>query len=123
MTGCQMRKLTSTTILGVVCSVCWTGALSQGNELAPTVLSPDIFRTVLVNNAVRVIQTHVVDGMKPAIHAHPDRVEILVTDCTWVEKEVEGKEVEETFRAGGVFWAEATTLNWSAMLSLKSSGL
>ena len=104
-----MRRFISTAILGVLCSIFWTAAYSQGSELDPTILSPDIFSTVLENDAVRVIQTNIVDGMKPAIHAHPDRVEILVTDCTWVDEGVEGKEVEETSRAGDVFWAEATT--------------
>jgi len=104
-----VRRFISTAILGVLCSIFWTGAYSQRSDLDPTILSPDIFSTVLENDAVRVIQTNIVDGMKPAIHAHPDRVEILVTDCTWVDEGIEGKEVEETSRAGDVFWAEATT--------------
>lgn len=104
-----MRKFLVTTIIGGICSVIWIGGFSEENDLDPTVLSPDIFKTVLENDEVRVIQTTVVNGMTPAIHAHPDRVEILVTDCTWVDKTAEKDEVEETFRAGDVFWAEATT--------------
>jgi len=72
-------------------------------------LSPDIYSTVMENDAVRVIQVDATDGNQTAVHSHPNRVVIYVTDCTWIEAMDDGKVVEESFKAGDVIWEEATT--------------
>ena len=86
-----------------------SSAFSQQGSLDPTVLSPEIYETVMENDQVRVIRVTATDGNQPAIHSHPDRVVVYVDDCTWVNSVDDGSVAEESYRAGDVLWEQATT--------------
>jgi len=84
-------------------------AFSQQGNLDPTLLSPEIYETVMENDQVRVIRVTATDGNQAAIHSHPDRVLVYVDDCTWLNSKDDGTIAEWSNRAGDVVWKQATT--------------
>ena len=95
-------------VLSAIVTLGISKGVAEQPNLDPTVVAPEEFTTVLENERVRVVRVNVVDGGKPARHAHPDRVVVFVNHCTWLETSDEGSVLEETYAAGEVSWQEAT---------------
>lgn len=102
-------RLVSVSCLGVLAGLGLSNALSQQRGLDPTVVSPDIYTTVLENDSVRVIKVTARNGSTPQMHSHPDRVVVNLNDCTWLSLSEEGSLEEENYSAGAVSWELSVT--------------
>lgn len=105
-----MKKSSSHLSFAVSCTLV-TMVVANGStqqvSLDPTVVAPEEFVTVFENDRVRAVRVKVVDGTRPPRHAHPDRLVVFVTGCTWMETAEDGSHVEDFFPAGAVSWQEA----------------
>ncbi len=77
--------------------------------LDPVKVAPHIFAEVINNERVRVIQQTIRNGEFQPVHGHPDRVQVYLQSCAWLERDADGKEQMQLFRIGEVHWAAADT--------------
>jgi len=69
--------------------------------------APDVYKLLMENDRVRVLDVRVKPGEKTIMHSHPDRVVYVLSDhiLKFTSEEGESKELE--LKAGQVLWIEA----------------
>ena len=102
-------RVATAACIGILAGLYLSSALSQDRKLDPTVVSPDIYETVLENDSVRVIRVTAFNESRPGMHSHPDRVVINLNDCVWLSTSEDGSQEEEAYSSGAVSWEAAVT--------------
>ncbi len=71
-------------------------------------IAPDIYKVVLENDRVRVLEIKTEPGGSSTEHSHPDMVLYAVTDCAWDLTGPDGETVTAEIPAGGTIFMDAT---------------
>lgn len=73
----------------------------------PVQQSPGLYRVLLENDEVRVLEYRLKPGQKEPLHAHPDGVVYGFGDSRIRVTSVDGKVTESSGKAGDVYWRKA----------------
>ena len=71
-------------------------------------IAPDVYKVVLENERVRVLDTRTRPGGKSEMHGHSEMVGYAVTDCTGILTSPDGEEARVELKAGETFFLPAT---------------
>ena len=72
-------------------------------------IAPDVYKVVLENDRVRVLEIRTEPGGSSSEHSHPDMVLYAVTDCAWDLTAPDGETVTAEIPAGATIYLDATT--------------
>ena len=72
-------------------------------------VAPHVYRVLLENDRVRVLDIRTQPGGTSEMHAHPASVIYAVSDCTWLLTSDSGEEVRAEVKAGQTLFQEACT--------------
>ncbi len=72
-------------------------------------IAPDVYKVVLENDRVRVLEIKTEPGGSSSEHSHPDMVLYAVTDCAWDLTAPDGETVTAEIPAGATIYLDATT--------------
>jgi quercetin dioxygenase-like cupin family protein len=75
----------------------------------PVHQSPELYRVLLDNDEVRVLEYRLKPGEKEPLHAHPDGVVYGFNDSKIRVTSADGKVTESPGKAGDVFWRKSVT--------------
>lgn len=92
-----------TVLFGIVCTA------SQLLAQDPVTVAPDIYKVLLENERVRVLDQHLRHGFKEPMHSHPACAKYLLTPFKGTVTRREGTTSVRTVKAGHVVWHEAET--------------
>ena len=70
-------------------------------------IAPDVYKVVLENERVRVLDTRTTPGGTSAMHNHPDMVGYAISDCTWDLTSPDGETVRVEIKEGDTFFLDA----------------
>lgn len=73
----------------------------------PINASPDIYRVVLENDRVRVLDIRLKPGQRSPMHTHPDFLVHALSDSTVRFTKPDGTSQDVTMKAGDTAWNEA----------------
>lgn len=101
-------------IVGMVVGSVLTGGAAAVASRAPSVQdpvqqSPKLYRVLLENDEVRVLEYRLKPGQKEPLHSHPDGVVYGFNDSKIRVTSADGKVTESAGKAGDVFWRKAVT--------------
>ena len=71
-------------------------------------VAPDVYRVLLENDRVRMLEIETEPGGSSDLHSHPALALYAVTDCTWELTDEAGETITAEIPAGGVFYQDAT---------------
>lgn len=71
-------------------------------------IAPDVYKVLLENDRVRVLEIKTAPGDTTELHSHPDMTLYAVTDCTWALTSPDGETVTAEVPAGAVIYLDAT---------------
>jgi len=77
--------------------------------LDPLKVAPHIYELEFENERVRVLKQTIRNGETQPLHAHPDRVQVYLQSCAWLEDDGEGGERMQLYKIGESTWAPAET--------------
>jgi quercetin dioxygenase-like cupin family protein len=69
--------------------------------------APNVYKLLMENDRVRVLDVRVKPGEKTKIHSHPDRVVYVLSDHRLKFTSADGASRELELKAGQVLWIEA----------------
>ena len=72
-------------------------------------VAPHVYKVVLENDRVRMLEIRTEPGASSEMHSHPDLALYAVTDCTWELTSADGETITAEIPAGAVFYQEATS--------------
>lgn len=72
-------------------------------------VAPEVYKRVLENDRIRVLQVNMKAGAKVGLHRHPDHLFYMISDGTLVFKPEGRKPYEMTLNAGEALWLPAQT--------------
>ena len=72
-------------------------------------VAPHIYKVLLENDRVRILEIRTQPGDSSEMHSHPDLAAYAVTDCTWEMTSEDGETVTAEIPAGGALYQEATS--------------
>ncbi len=72
-------------------------------------IAPHVYKSVLENDRVRVLEIHTKAGETSELHSHPDMVLYAVTDCDWNLTGPDGESMEAHIPQGQTIFLQATT--------------
>ena len=72
-------------------------------------VAPHVYKSVLENDRVRVLEIRTKPGETSELHSHPDMVHYAVTDCDWRLAGPDGEAVEARIPQGQTIFLDATT--------------
>ena len=75
----------------------------------PVEVSPSIYKVLLENDKVRVLEIHMKPGEVSSQHWHPAHVLYIFDDCKVKFSYPEGEPEELELKAGQTFWSDALT--------------
>ena len=70
-------------------------------------VAPDVYKVILENERVRVLDVRTQPGGTSEMHGHPDMVGYAVADCTWIPTSPNGQADRVEIKAGETFFLEA----------------
>ncbi len=70
-------------------------------------IAPNVYKVVLENDRVRVLDVRTKPGDTSALHGHPDLVCYAITNCTWLLKSPNGDEFRAEIKAGDTIFLDA----------------
>ena len=70
-------------------------------------IAPDVYKVVLENDRVRVLDARTEPGGTSQMHSHPDMVGYAISDCTWDLTGPNGDTVHVAIKAGETFYLDA----------------
>jgi hypothetical protein len=94
-------------LLVLVFSMGMAAGATLPNMLDPARLAPHIYKVLLDNERIRVLDVTIRNGDTPPLHAHPDRLIVYLNACAWLEQDGNGVERMESFTTGDVVWQKA----------------
>ncbi len=68
--------------------------------------APDVYKLLMENERVRVLEVRLGPGKKTKMHSHPDRVVYVLSDHRLKFTSAEGEEKELELKKGQVLWIE-----------------
>ena len=71
-------------------------------------VAPHVYKVVIDNERVRVLDVRTDAGDSTNMHHHPDMVSYAITDCTWDLTSPEGETVRVDLKAGESIYIPAT---------------
>ena len=104
-----MKKLLLAFLILTVVTVYWRWSAAIPQDLDPLKVAADTHKLVFDNQFVRVLETRVPPGKTEALHQHPRRVVIYLSDFNTRTTERGGKPQENLRKAGSVRWSEPIT--------------
>ena len=69
--------------------------------------APDVYKLLMENDRVRVLDVRVKPGQKTKLHSHPDRVVYVLSDHRLKFTSADGQNKELELKTGQVLWIEA----------------
>ncbi len=69
--------------------------------------APDVYKILMENDRVRVLDVRVKPGVRTKMHSHPDRVVYVLSDHKLKFISANGQVKELELKAGRVLWLEA----------------
>ena len=69
--------------------------------------APDVYKLLMENDRVRVLDVRIKPGEKTKMHSHPDRVVYVLSDHRLKFTSADGQNKELELKAGQVLWIEA----------------
>jgi quercetin dioxygenase-like cupin family protein len=72
-------------------------------------IAPHVYKSVLENARVRVLEIRTEPGQTSELHSHPDMVLYAVTDCDWLLTGEDGESMEARIPQGQTIFLDATT--------------
>ncbi|MCX9084677.1 MAG: cupin domain-containing protein [Candidatus Methanoperedens sp.] len=69
--------------------------------------APNVYKLLMENDRVRVLDVRVKPGEKTKLHTHPDRVVYVLSDHRLKFTSIDGKTKELELKTGQVLWIEA----------------
>ena len=69
-------------------------------------VAPDVYRVVLENDRVRVLEARADPGAKTEMHTHPSQVAIAIIDGRFRFSSPDGESVEVELKAGEVMYLD-----------------
>ena len=72
-------------------------------------IAPHVYKSVLENDRVRVLEIHTKAGETSALHSHPGMVLYAVTNCDWDLTGPDGDAMETHIPQGQTIFLDATT--------------
>ncbi len=72
-------------------------------------VAPDIYKVLLENDRVRILEIRTEPGGSSELHSHPDMALYAVTDCAWDLTAPDGETVTAEIPAGAVLYLDATS--------------
>ena len=98
-------------ILAVVVFVCASLMLTFGTAMAqdPIKVGPSIYKKILENDRVRMLEVTFAPGDSIAFHSHPDHAVYTVTGGTLRVTTSDGKTMVADLKAGDPIWFSAVT--------------
>ena len=85
------------------------GAAPSPSVQDPVVVSPHLYKVLLDNDKVRVLEYRIKAGEKEARHSHPPGIVYALTDTKVRATLADGKTTETALPAGSVIWRESIT--------------
>jgi quercetin dioxygenase-like cupin family protein len=73
----------------------------------PVAVAGHVYKTLLENDQVRVLEVTIKPGEKTEMHSHPDMVAYILNDGRWKFTHPDGTSVELEGTPGQVIWLEA----------------
>ncbi len=73
----------------------------------PAVVAADVYKPLLENDRVRVLDVRLMPSQEAPMHNHPDHVLYVITDCTFMITRPDGRSYELALEAGQVLWSGA----------------
>jgi quercetin dioxygenase-like cupin family protein len=70
-------------------------------------VAPDVYKVLLENERVRVLEVKTSPGGKSDMHHHPDMAGYAVSDCTWMLTSPDGEGNRVELKAGETFYLPA----------------
>jgi mannose-6-phosphate isomerase-like protein (cupin superfamily) len=70
-------------------------------------VAPNVYKLLMENDRVRVLDVRVKPGEKTKMHSHPDRVVYVFSDQRLKFTSADGQNKELELKAGQVLWIEA----------------
>jgi beta-alanine degradation protein BauB len=83
--------------------------VAEGRAQDAAAVAPDVYKTVLDNNRVRVLEVRMKAGAKVGLHRHPDHMLYMVTAGSLVFEPEGRKPYEMTLNAGEALWLPGQT--------------
>ena len=102
----SLQKLLSVTPLLLLAAVV---AAAVPSPLDPVRVAPHIYSLEFENERVRVIRQTIRNGETQPLHAHPDRLQVYLQTCGWLEDDGQGGQQMQSYKYGEVVWVEAET--------------
>lgn len=94
----------------LLASLAFAGASNPSKMQDPAKVAPQMYKVVLHNKNVRVIDYHLARGEKEPMHSHPSGVLVyFFTDATTRSTLPDGKAAVTHNRAGDVVWRDPVT--------------
>ncbi len=85
-------------------------ALPAGGAQDPAKLAPEMYKVVLENDHVRVIDYHLKPGEREPMHSHPKGIVVYYfTDAKMRQTLPDGTSTEASNKAGDVLWRDPVT--------------
>ena len=97
----------TTIVLLTLLAICFAGRTSFAQD--PVKVGPDIYKTIMENDYVRVCEVTFKPGAKMPMHSHPGHVIYWVTDGKLNVSTPDGKTVELDGKAGEAMWSPPVT--------------
>ena len=82
-------------------------AQTQTDEIDPVVVSPDMYKVLLENEQVRVVEYQVLPGQKDNWHTHPAKVSYILSGGTLRITPETGESFVVEEKTGSTSWFEA----------------
>jgi quercetin dioxygenase-like cupin family protein len=82
-------------------------AQAQTGEIDPAVVSPDMYKVLLENEHVRVVEYEILPGQKDNWHTHPAKVSYVLAGGTLRISPEEGESFIVEEKTGSTIWFEA----------------
>jgi beta-alanine degradation protein BauB len=96
-------RITTSVVLLVLTAFCASSAMAQD----PARVAPNMYKVLLNNARVRVLEVNAKAGEKAAMHWHPDYVVYSFTDSKARFTDPKGASTDADLKAGQVMWRDA----------------
>jgi quercetin dioxygenase-like cupin family protein len=98
-------------ILAIVVFVCFSMMLTSGSARAqdPIKVGPNIYKKLLENDRIRMLEVTFAPGDSIAFHSHPDHAVYVVTGGILRVTTSDGKTMTADLKAGDPIWFPAVT--------------
>lgn len=102
-------------IRGLLVAGAMVTAVHSAHGQDPVKLSPSLYKVLLENDQVRVLEFQIKPGQKEPMHSHPAAVVYVLSDGKAKATTPDGKSTIVESKPGQTIWAEPTTHAWESL--------